>query len=105
MRSSLALVVALAGYTSPGVALSPPATLSTSFLHSSAGVVENLSFHEIWPFNRDANPDRVLRNANFEFLPITMQLSNAYLCSTFLVYGTKKKRESIINLLKYIVAN
>jgi hypothetical protein len=23
-----------------------------------------LSFHEIWPFNRDVNPERVLRNAN-----------------------------------------
>jgi hypothetical protein len=33
----------------------------------------------------------------FESLPITMQLSNAYLCSTFLVSGTKKKRESIIH--------
>jgi hypothetical protein len=28
-----------------------------------------LSFHEMWPFNRDANPNRVLHNANDLCIP------------------------------------
>jgi hypothetical protein len=34
------------------------------FMHCYVNLNLPLSFHELWPFNRDVNPDRVLRNAN-----------------------------------------
>jgi hypothetical protein len=34
------------------------------FMHCYVNLNLPLSFHDLWPFNRDANPARVLRNAN-----------------------------------------
>ncbi len=34
------------------------------FMHCYANLKLPLSFHDLWPLNRDANPERILRNAN-----------------------------------------
>ena len=34
------------------------------FMHCYVNLRLPLSFHELWPYNRDVNPERVLRNAN-----------------------------------------
>ncbi len=34
------------------------------FMHCYANLKLPLSFHDLWPLNRDVNPERVLRNAN-----------------------------------------
>jgi hypothetical protein len=65
------------------------------FMHCYVNLKLPLSFHGIWPQNRDVNPARILRNANDLRVPLTILLpSNDCPYSTFPRPGTKKKKEN-----------
>ena len=61
------------------------------FMHCYANLKLPLSFHGIWPQNRDVNPAMLMIYVS---LPTTLLPSNDCPCSTFPKLGMKKKKEN-----------